>query len=155
VEAAACRFLRSIGYSGIAEVEFKYDARDGRYKILDVNARAWTWIALGHVAGVDFPYLLWRLATGESVAQMRGRAGAAWLHLSRDLMAAGQEILAGTFSPASYLKSFRRLMEFAAFAADDPLPGIVDLPLAFARVLINRLPVMAHEFSKRLLNRQA
>src|SRR5207302_4833666 len=38
VEDAACRFLRSLDFTGLVEVEFKYDARDGRYKILDVNA---------------------------------------------------------------------------------------------------------------------
>jgi predicted ATP-grasp superfamily ATP-dependent carboligase len=54
VEDAACRFLRSLDYSGLAEVEFKYDRRDGRYKLLDVNARGWTWSALGPLAGVDF-----------------------------------------------------------------------------------------------------
>ncbi len=69
VEAEACRFLASLDYSGLVEVEFKYDARDRRYKILDVNTRAWSWLALGAAAGVDFPFLQWRLATGEEVAQ--------------------------------------------------------------------------------------
>ena len=55
VEAAATRFLASLDFSGLAEIEFKYDARDGSYKILDVNARAWTWMALGAAAGIDFP----------------------------------------------------------------------------------------------------
>ena len=64
VEAAATRFLASLDFSGLAEIEFKYDARDGSYKILDVNARAWTWMALGAAAGIDFPALQYRLARG-------------------------------------------------------------------------------------------
>src|SRR5581483_762925 len=59
VEAAAYKMLRSLEYNGLAEVEFKYDHRDDRYKLLDINARAWTWIALGGGAGTDFPYLQW------------------------------------------------------------------------------------------------
>ena len=34
VEAAGRKFLESIGLDGLAEVEFKFDSRDGKYKIL-------------------------------------------------------------------------------------------------------------------------
>jgi predicted ATP-grasp superfamily ATP-dependent carboligase len=140
VDALACRFLSSIDYEGMVEVEFKYDARDRRYKLLDVNARAWTWISLGGKAGVDFPHVLWRLAMGDSVAPVRGQPGVAWMHASRDVMAACQSIAAGHLSLREYVTSLRQPVEFAAFAADDPLPGVLDLPLSLARFLVRRLP---------------
>jgi predicted ATP-grasp superfamily ATP-dependent carboligase len=143
VEEAACRFLHSLDYSGLVEIEFKHDARDGRYKILDVNARTWTWIALGGIAGVDFPYLQWRLSLGEKISPLRGRADAAWMHASRDVVAACQEMWAGSLAPAAYLKSLHGPLTFAAFAADDPMPGIVDMPLVLSHVLTRRLPVLA------------
>jgi D-aspartate ligase len=140
VEDLACRFLGSLGYDGMVEVEFKYDARDNRYKLLDVNARAWTWIALGRRAGVDFPHLFWRLAMGEMLPVTRGRAGAGWMHFSRDFVAACREMVGGHLAAKDYVASFRRPLEFAAFAADDPLPGLLDLPLVATRVLTRRLP---------------
>src|SRR5262249_42864915 len=73
VEDMACRFLRSLDYSGLVEVECKYDRRDCRYKLLDVNARAWTWCGLGEIAGVDFAHVLWRITRGEAVEPRRGR----------------------------------------------------------------------------------
>ncbi|MBV8827281.1 MAG: ATP-grasp domain-containing protein, partial [Hyphomicrobiales bacterium] len=79
VEHAACRFLESLGYDGLVEIEFKHDARDGRLKLLDVNARVWTWIALGGRAGVDFPHLFWRLAMGEALPSARGAPGVGWM----------------------------------------------------------------------------
>jgi len=142
VDEAARRFLAALEFSGLAEVEFKYDARDQRYKLLDVNARVWTWAALGGAAGLDFPILAWRLAMGESVAPVEMQRRAAWMHGSRDLVAACQEMLAGTLSPAHYL-AFRPNLVFAAFTLDDPLPGIVEMPLALGRVLKRRLPVAA------------
>ncbi len=151
VEQAATRFLRSIDYHGIVEVEFKYDRRDDRYKILDVNARPWTWIALGELAGVDFPHLMWQLATGARLDPLPARKHAAWMHLSRDLVAAAQEMRAGTFTLAQYLQSFRSPLQFAAYAADDPLPGIVDLPIALLRVLTNRLPIAARQMARGLI----
>ena len=57
----------SVKVTGVVEIEFKHDHRDGRYKLLDVNPRAWTWNALGSIAGVDFAHVLWRLAMGEAV----------------------------------------------------------------------------------------
>jgi D-aspartate ligase len=140
VEELACRFLGSLDFDGMVEVEFKHDARDGRYELLDVNARCWTWIALGRSAGVDFPYLLWRLAMGESLPYTRGRPGAGWMHLSRDFVAACQEMAAGHLALKDYLAAFRAPLEFAAFAADDPLPAVLDLPLVLSRLLTRRLP---------------
>ncbi len=150
VEEAGIRFLRSLDYSGIAEVEFKYDARDARYKILDVNARHWTWNALGGVSGVDFPYILWRIAMGETVAPVRGRAGTTWVHFARDLVAACQEMAAGRISPSQYVGSLHRPLVFAAFAADDPLPGLIDLPLLVWRLLSRRLPMRMRELKSSL-----
>jgi predicted ATP-grasp superfamily ATP-dependent carboligase len=134
IEAEACRFLASLDYSGLVEVEFKYDARDRRYKILDVNARAWSWLALGRTAGVDFAALQWRLATGEAVAPQAARFGARWLYVSRDLAASIWDMLAGRLSPTAYLRSFRRPLALAVFAWDDPVPALLDLPLSAMRV---------------------
>jgi D-aspartate ligase len=133
VEAAASHFLRSLNFSGLVEIEFKHDARDQSFKILDVNARTWAWIGLGATAGVDFPYLAWELAHGRSSAPVRGRTGVAWMHVSRDVVAACQEMLAGTLSETQYLKSWAKPLVCATLAADDPLPGLIELPLVLYR----------------------
>lgn len=135
VEEAACRFLRSLGYSGLVEVEFKRDDRDGSHKILDVNTRAWTWIALGSVAGTDFPAILWRLANGMAVAPVRASPGVAWVHFSRDLAIALPDMAAGRLSAVAYLRSMQRTRAFAAHASDDLLPGLLDFPLLVPRLL--------------------
>jgi D-aspartate ligase len=139
VEDAACRFLRSLDYSGLVEMEFKFDARDGSYKILDVNARSWTWIALGAASGTDFAAVQWRLANGEPVEPHSARPGATWRYLSRDLIAAGQEMICGTLSPRECLSSLRPSSASAVFAWDDPLPALLDLPVVTGRVIKRRL----------------
>jgi D-aspartate ligase len=130
VEALGRRFLKSLNYTGVAEVEFKHDARDGHYKLLDVNGRFWTWNGLGEAAGVDFPYLAWRQALGKTIAPARGRPGVAWMHSSRDVMAAYGEYRNGTLTVRDYLASFTKRLAFANFALDDPMPAIVELPVA-------------------------
>jgi predicted ATP-grasp superfamily ATP-dependent carboligase len=130
VEALATRFLASVGYTGVAEVEFKYDAREQRYKLLDVNGRFWTWCGLGALAGADFPYLAFRQALGDEIPPSRARPGVAWMHGSRDVVAAWQEITGGTLRLRDYLKSFGQPLTFANFAADDPMPALGEIPAA-------------------------
>ena len=128
VEELACRFLKSLDYTGVVEVEFKYDRRDRQYKLLDVNGRFWTWNGIGALAGADFPYLAWRQALGQPVVPGRARTGVAWMHGSRDIVAAYQVLSRGSLKLRDYLAGLRKPMAFASFALDDPLPAIVELP---------------------------
>ncbi|MFY9694962.1 MAG: ATP-grasp domain-containing protein [Xanthobacteraceae bacterium] len=131
IETLACRFLRSLTYSGVVEIEFKYDRRDRRYKLLDVNGRFWTWTGLGELAGVDFPYLAWRQALGDdaSCAPADAKTGVAWMYASRDILAAFAEIARGALTVRDYLAGFRKKLVFASFAVDDPLPALAEFPL--------------------------
>ncbi len=49
------KLLFSMKVSGMIEVEFKYDIRDGQYKLLDINTRPWGWHTLCIACGIDFP----------------------------------------------------------------------------------------------------
>jgi D-aspartate ligase len=123
------RLLAAIRYTGIVEVEYKLDVRDGRYKLLDINPRLWTWSPLGGRAGVDFPYLLWQMMVGRALPKQTGRTEVRWVRMSTDVPAAIHEILRGRLNVRAYLRSLRSPVEFALMAADDPLPGLLDLPL--------------------------
>ena len=85
VEELSERFLKEIDYSGLVEIEFKRDARDGRYKLIDVNARTWGFISIGLAAGVDFPYLLFADQIGLPIEPCRGRIEVGWLRLVTDV----------------------------------------------------------------------
>jgi predicted ATP-grasp superfamily ATP-dependent carboligase len=130
VEAIATRMLSALGFTGIVEVEFKRDVRDGKLKLLDINPRAWGWHSLGRAAGVDFPYLLWLMLRGEDLPRIRGRAGVRWVRALTDLPTALGEIRARRLSIGAYLWSLRGPIEFAILAADDPMPAIAEVPAA-------------------------
>jgi D-aspartate ligase len=129
VAEAAARLLAASRFTGLVEVEFKRDPRNGQYKVLDINPRVWGWHTLSRRAGVDFPYLLWLLVNGEPNPEVRGRAGERWMHMSADLQVAIQEILRGQLSLRAYVGSLLGSLESAIFAWDDPAPGLLDLPL--------------------------
>ena len=49
--------LDAMQFHGIAQVEMKYDARDGLYKLVEVNGRSWLWIKLAAFSGVNLPLI--------------------------------------------------------------------------------------------------
>jgi predicted ATP-grasp superfamily ATP-dependent carboligase len=55
------RLLESIGYYGIAEIEFVIDERDNMPKLMEINPRFWRSLQGAISAGVDFPHLLYKL----------------------------------------------------------------------------------------------
>lgn len=129
IEEPARRVLAAMRYTGLVEVEFKYDRKDGRYKLLDINPRVWTWHGLCGRAGVDFPYLLWCSLHGDRVPQLRGRPGVRWVRMSTDLAAVSTEMLRGRLSLRAYLRSLKGPIEFATFAVDDPMPALLRVPM--------------------------
>jgi predicted ATP-grasp superfamily ATP-dependent carboligase len=132
VEEPARRLLAAMRYTGLIEVEFKRDPRDGCYKLLDVNPRVWGWHTLGRRAGVDFPYLLWQLIHGEPAPEACARVGVRWVRMATDVPAVASEMRQGRLSPRAYLGSLRGPLEFAIFSKDDPLPALFDVPLLTA-----------------------
>jgi predicted ATP-grasp superfamily ATP-dependent carboligase len=68
----ASDLLVSIGWHGVAMVEFKVDPRDRVPKLMEINPKFWGSIALAIAAGVNFPVLLYQLAAGERMDRPAG-----------------------------------------------------------------------------------
>jgi predicted ATP-grasp superfamily ATP-dependent carboligase len=134
VRAAATALLGTIAYEGLVEVEFKFDARDQQYKVLDVNPRAWSWLALCEPAGLDLAVMMSSAAAGVTVPPAQAQPGYAWMHAARDVVATGQLVLREQIDLEDYFDSLRQKLVFASFAWDDPLPGLIELPLTVWRV---------------------
>ena len=54
----AVRLLDSLGWQGVAMVEFKRDRRDSVPRLMEINGRFWGSLQLAIDAGVDFPKIL-------------------------------------------------------------------------------------------------
>jgi predicted ATP-grasp superfamily ATP-dependent carboligase len=129
VERDGRRFLEGIGFDGMAEVEFKFDPRDRRYKILDVNPRAWGWHTLGKAAGVDFPYLLWQQKRGLRVSPVEPRHRAAWFREITDFIA-----IAKSRDRIAEIKRLLKAIQggrltLATFDLRDPIPFFAEFAL--------------------------
>ena len=129
IEELSERFLKAIHYHGLVEIEYKRDPRDGKYKLLDVNARTWGFHSIGAACGVDFPYLLYADRLGLPIEPAHARAGVGWLRLLTDVPTAISDLAHGSLGLGIYLKSLRATRIESVFNWRDPLPSLAEIAL--------------------------
>lgn len=129
LEELSERFLRAIDYYGLVELEYKLDTRDGKYKLLDVNARTWGYHSLGARAGVDFSYMLYADQLGFSVSPCKSQPGIGWIRSVTDLPAALIALWEGDLDLKTYISGLRTCKVEAVLSHKDPLPGIAEVLL--------------------------
>ncbi len=61
---ATSALMRAIGFSGPAMAEFKIDRHTGRAYLMEINGRFWGTVLLAPAAGLDLPYLYWKMLNG-------------------------------------------------------------------------------------------
>jgi predicted ATP-grasp superfamily ATP-dependent carboligase len=141
IRDVASKLLRAASYEGLVEIDFKFDARDGQFKPLDVNTRVWAWLGLGEAAGVDFVTMLYRLAHGEQPPAAKAPEDHRWMHVLRDAPAVLSLLRQGQWHGglSGYLACYRRPLAWATLAWDDPVPCLVEIPITALRILRRRL----------------
>jgi D-aspartate ligase len=120
------RFMKAIGYRGILDIGYRYDARDGQYKVLDVNPRIGSTFRLfvdGN--GLDVARVLYRDLTGQRIPEVRPAEGRKWIVEDQDLWSSRRYWNDGKLSISQWLTSFRGVREGAWFAWDDPQPFLL------------------------------
>lgn len=79
------RLLEHLAYRGVFSAEFKWDARDGRFKLLEVNPRAWWYVEYAAWCGVNVVRLAWLDALEQPVPDVTGyRVGRRCVYPSYD-----------------------------------------------------------------------
>jgi len=63
----AFKLLKKIKWSGAAMVEFRIDNRNKLPKLIEINPRFWGSLQLSILAGIDFPYTLYKLILNKDI----------------------------------------------------------------------------------------
>ena len=78
--ATATALLQKIQFTGIAEVEFKWDAHSGQYKLIEINPRPWDQHRLGKACGVDLIHIAYCDLLGITLPDIgKQRIGQKWI----------------------------------------------------------------------------
>ena len=119
------RLMEGVGFRGCVDIDFRYDSRDGLYKVLDVNARVGGAFRL--FAGtneMDVVRVCYLDLTGQHVPETALQPGRKWM-LEDDVVSAVRAIRSGRLSVAGWIKSIRDVQELQWFAKDDPVPFLM------------------------------
>jgi predicted ATP-grasp superfamily ATP-dependent carboligase len=123
VRKTTADFMKKIGYKGILDIGYRYDARDGLYKVLDINPRIGSTFRL-FVAenGMDVARALYLDLTGQQVVPGSAREGRKWIVEDQDLVSCLRYHREGKLTFTQWVESFRGVEEGGYFASDDLYP---------------------------------
>ncbi len=120
--------LHAIAYRGAFSAEYKYDQRDGTFKLLEINARPWWYIDAPARAGIDICSMAYFDALNQPVKPLTHYVSGQYLgFLPNDFRAWREQRNAGGPNLWQWLSSWRRVHS-TPFYWSDPMPA-----LAFAR----------------------
>lgn len=149
VEQMTRRFMKAIGYRGVLDIGYRYDARDGQYKVLDANPRIGaTFRLFVSENGMDVARALYLDMTNQEVVPSPAKEGRKWMVEDLDLVSSYRYFREGSLSFAEWFPSFRGVEEAAFISTDDPFP-VAAMILARSAEFIRRLWRMAcHAFQR-------
>jgi hypothetical protein len=145
--------MKAIGYQGILDIGYRYDRRDGQYKVLDVNPRiGCTFRLFTATNGMDVARALYLDMTGQPVAPAQAAEGRKWIVEDFDLFSALRSMRHRTLKLNEWVRTLRGIQEAACFALDDPLPfllmGVADCCELYGWIrsqIVARKPALSKE----------
>lgn len=124
--APTIRLLESIGFTGIAEVEYKWDAASGHYKLIEINPRPWDQHRLGKSCGTDLVWLAYCEHAGLSMPVIHKRpAGEKWVAEDAFLLSLLRLLRRRDANYRKLLRLVQGRRIYAIWCAKDPLPWMV------------------------------
>lgn len=118
------RLIEALKYDGFACVEFKYDRRDGRLKLMELNGRHNLSSLLAPACGIDFPWLHYRYLTEGHVPRREGgfREGVYWIDSARDIATTLRSHASEHIRLSQYVAPYLGPNVYAVASLTDPAP---------------------------------
>ena len=136
LQRAATSLMKAVGYRGIVDMDFRYDARDGQYKLLDVNPRMGSTFRLFvSTDGLDVARACYLDLTGQSVTGAPVAEGRKWVVEDFDVVGSLRYLLDRRLPLREWLTSLGGIQESAFFALDDMIPMLMMLRTDAAKLL--------------------
>ena len=137
------KILKELQWHGVAMVEFRKDKRDNCFKFIEINPRIWGSLTLSIKAGIDFPYLLVKMAQSKEIEDSfdyRVGTKCRWLfgdfsHLFSVFF--GRKI---DWRPSRlktlyrFFKFFGKDLHYDYFQKDDLRPAMVEILFSFGKL---------------------
>lgn len=133
-------FMKSIGYRGVIDIDYKYHAKTKKYYLLDPNPRTGSSFRIFVDSnGMDVVRALYLHLTGQNLKLGFFQEGRKWLMESYDIKSSLRYWRDGNLSLLNYWRSLNGVKEAQWFALDDLRPFGKACLNSFKQVLENLL----------------
>jgi D-aspartate ligase len=151
------RLLKTIGFTGIAEVEYKWNEATGQYELIEINPRPWDQHRLGNACGVNLMYLAYCEHSGLPMPVMKAKPSRMkWIAEDTFCVTAIRSLLKRDKSVSRLFRSVRGERCYAIWSAHDPFPFFGYLIRRFIPALIAAaVALINNALSRRVLIRQS
>ena len=118
--------IKAIPYAGIMDADYRFDKRDGQYKLLDFNPRVGAQFRLFEDSErIDVARALYRDLTGRSVRRSPQIDERVFVVEPHDCLTSIHHLLHRELLVRDWRQSFKGVREFAWFRWNDPVPFIM------------------------------
>jgi D-aspartate ligase len=147
------RFLGRLGYHGIVDIGYRWDRRDGCYKVLDINPRlGGAFRMFVDANGMDVARAMYLDMIGEPVPAVVPQNGRKWVLEAGEILSFRHYRRDG-MSWRDWLAAMRGVKEGATFAWRDPGPFITAMCIVVGDSLAARLRRHRPGWTARLARR--
>lgn len=138
------KILTELRWHGLAMVEFRRDLRDGQFKFIEINPRLWGSLSLAIHSGVDFPYLLSKMAQGRKIeTNFDYKLGIKSRWLFGDFSYLGSVLFGKSIGKRpsrikaclNFLKFFGKDLYYDYFQLADLKPALVEIIFSFKKII--------------------
>jgi len=128
IEKETIRLFESLQLKGLGAVEFKRDARDNRYKIIEPRiGRVGTLSEIATANGVNFPLRAYAYLTKMNVPETPVRESVRWIQEKNDVLLCLHLIRNKKLSLREFVRSYTGPKCFTLFSWRDPLPLVATI----------------------------
>jgi predicted ATP-grasp superfamily ATP-dependent carboligase len=136
IQGIANRLFKHVGLRGLANVEFKQDPRDAKYKLIECNARFVASNCLVSAAGISLAKFVYCRLAGLPLPPMESyKSGLRLWDPFRDLKSLRELRALNQITFAKWLTSIAHRQTFQYFSWPDPMPALARALKPLRRVL--------------------
>jgi predicted ATP-grasp superfamily ATP-dependent carboligase len=126
IEKIIIPLIKKIKYNGIIDAELKFDPRDKKFKLIEINPRCWMQVSFPTRYGINIPFIAYMDTLGKKQQEIKKQnEEIKYLHFYEDFNSALKSIKQGKLTYREWLKSYKSKKEHSIFSWDDPLPNFV------------------------------
>lgn len=144
------RFMKAVNYRGIVDIEYRFDSRDGSYRVVDVNPRVgWAFRSFVSNSGMDVVRAYYLDMTGQTVPVSSPVPGRKWLVEDLDAISTLRYAIAGELNVSEWRRSVLGVRETAFWAFDDIRPWFAMCRKNLAASVRHFMPASANSVSSK------